>query len=200
MSKKITVLAVALAALAAFALPTPAAASWKHHNTAIAADVQLKLLGQARFQGESGGLECQAEAPITLEAGTTTATVGSFFPAAETTSCKGLGGLAFCQYHEVVSTELPWAAHTRESPVRVEITQKAVHGNLTGGFCPIKQFTVTAGVLTATPNQANTLSSLQLSSQADVHLQANGGTVSTELTTISGTMTVQSPNANTYSI
>ncbi len=200
MLKKVIVLAMSVAAAAALALPVSAAASWKHHNTAIQQNVQVGLFGQARFQGGLGGVECQITSAAQFLAGQTTVNITSFTPVNTTLNCKGLGGLAFCQVHEFQPTNFPWVGHTIQSPASIDVTHGEIHHQLTGGFCPVSNATVKPGTVVITPSQPNTVSSVQLSGQASVDLTTNGGTKDTENTTVAGTLSIESPNANTYSI
>jgi hypothetical protein len=202
MLKKLTVLAMAVGVVAALALPASASATWKHHATAIQQSVQVGFTGQARFQGGLGGVECQVTSAAQFLAGQTTGNITSFtpHPTNDTTNCKGLGGLAFCQIHNVAPTTFPWVFHTVQSPVSVSVTHGQIHSQATGGFCPVNTLTITAGTVTITPNQPNTASSVTLSGSASVHLTTNNGQVDTENTTVSGSLAIEAPNAATYSI
>jgi hypothetical protein len=201
MLKKLTVLAMAIGALAALA-PASASATWDHHTTPIDQNQQLTFSGQARFQGGLGGVECQVSSNAQFLAGQTTGNITSFVPGptSDTVNCKGTGGLVFCQVHNVSPTSFPWVFHTVQSPASISITHGEIHSQATGGFCPITAITITAGTVTATPNQPETVSSIQLSGNASVHLTTSGGSQDTENTTVSGTLSILAPNAGTYSI
>ncbi len=204
MIKKIMVLAVAASAVAAVAVPASAPASWLHHGTPIQQDVQLGLTGQTRFQGALGGVECQVTSRLKLFAGQTAGTVETyaFHPTNDTANCKGLGGLAFCQYHSVSPTGLPWTMHAVEDKgtPKTMTTGVTVTAQSTGGFCPMKHTALTSGSVLSTPNQANTVSSMQVSGNVQVDFQTTNGTVDKETMAVGGTSTIESPNANTYSI
>ncbi len=201
MSKRVVVIAMAIGVAGALALPGPASASWKHHATPIQQNVQVGLTGSFRILTHSG-IECQITSSATFLAGQTTGNITSFtpHPTSDTMNCRALGGLMFCQIHNVAPTSFPWIFHTVQSPASISITHGEIHMTVTGGFCPVSALTVTAGTFTASPNQPNTASNLQLSGNANVHLTTSGGSVDTENTTVSGTLNIESPNANTYSI
>lgn len=201
MLRKATILSLAISALAAMALPQAAPATWKHHNTAIQQNISGTVTGNARFQGSLGGIECQATATALFFAGQTTGQIESYGadPVNETTNCKGLGGLAFCQVHNWTATELPWTLHTGAESTIV-ITSGQTHAQFTGAFCPVKSSITTPGTVTVTPNQPNTISSGQLSGTLEQHMQTNGGAVDKISVQISGTGNILAPNANTYSI
>jgi hypothetical protein len=202
MLKKLTVLAVAIGAVAALALPASASAAWKHHSTPIATDQTVGFTGNVRFQGGLGGVECQITSRTKFLAGQTTATAETFapHPTSDTTNCRGLGGLAFCQIHNLQPQAPNWTAHTVQSPVSVTVTTTTIHSQATGGFCPVTTISLTAGTVTLTPNQANTVSSATESGNLQAHLTTTSGTVDTETVSTSGTLTIESPNAETYSI
>ncbi|HEX5928919.1 MAG TPA: hypothetical protein VFY48_05965 [Solirubrobacterales bacterium] len=202
MLKKITVLAVAVGVVAALALPATASATWKHHSTDIAQDVQFNLTGQARFETGFGGAECQVAIKVKLYAGQTTGVVETWgpHPTNETTNCKGLSGAAFCQAHDFTPLAPNWPVHTSEGAIK--ITTQNITSQPTGGFCPVNQLTLTPGTVTATPNQPNTFSSFSLSGNLVTHKRTtgNGETETGPETQISGTVSVTSPNSSTYSI
>jgi len=174
MFKKITILAMALGALAAFALPMSASAFWTKHHAAITENEQIQLTGQIFFQSSNGGIDCQIQSNVTFEAGSTTGKATTFERLAggtDTERCKGTGGLAFCQIHNLEPTELPWIVHTVNSgqaTADVEVTFKTIHSQTTGGFCPASTTTVTPGTATFTPDNAQTTKKLTLSGQTKV--------------------------------
>jgi hypothetical protein len=236
MLKKMTVLAMAVGVLAALALPASASAAWRHHQTAIQQDVQLGLTGQARFQGENGGIECQVTSKVKFLSGQTTGNVETFVPhpTDATTNCKGLGALAFCQIHDVtpfgtinqsalLSTTNPWTLHTAnyqttqlvvDQDANKQITTLAngsqhanvivvTSGNITsqptGAFCPASHVNLTAGTVAAIPNEPETIDSVSLTGTLRGHLTI-GPNVVQEDVTVSGSLDIESPNSNTYSI
>lgn len=200
MTKKITFLTITVGVVAAMALPTPALASWKHHGTPIQENTNGTITGNARFQSELGGMECQASASGVFLANQTTAELQSYgpHPVDSTTNCKGLGGLAFCQLHDWTPTNLPWTGHTSGNVAT--ITTSSTHGEFTGGFCPIRASLTTPGTVTVTPNQPNTITSGQLSGTLTQHVQTPGGTQDLLTITVSGSGNIAAPNAHTYDL
>lgn len=211
---------VLLGAMAAMVLPATASATWKHHTVPIQQDQTRSITGNARFQSQLGGIECQATATGVFFAGQTTGQIKSYGadPVDETTNCKGVGGLAFCQVHNWTATELPWTFHTGKyvhkpktethetttpfvsSEPALTITSGQTHAQYTGAFCPIKASLTTPGFVTVTPNQPNTITSGQLSGTLVQDLQTNSGTVDKVDVQLSGTGTISAPDAHTYDI
>jgi hypothetical protein len=199
MFKKMTVLAMAVGIVAAFALPSAASANWKHVKNGVASpiqtDVTLGLTGQARFQSQLGGVECQVTSEVTFEAGTTTGKAKTFdpHPVDETANCKGTGGLAGCQIHNLDPTSLPWTIHTAGVNT-ITITIGQIHSTSTGFFCPVSSITLEPGTVTATTdsgaveeaNLSGTLQSLIGGSETQVH--------------VGGKLLVEDPNKNTYEV
>ncbi len=204
MTKTLVALAMITGAVAALAVPASASASWLHHATPIQQNVQLGLTGQTRFQGGLGGVECQVTSSLQLLVGQTVGKIATyaFHPTSDTTNCKGLGGLAFCQLHNTTPQNLPWTLHPAEieGQDQLRITNVSVTGQATGGFCPIKKTTLTGSTVIGTPNQPNTVSSMQLSGKAQVDIETTNGTTDQETATVGGTMNIESPNASTYSM
>jgi len=204
MLKRLAVLAMAIGAMAAFGMPASATANWKHHNTEIQQNVQIGLTGQVKFSTGLGEGECQFTAQAKFFPGQTTGALETFVPhpTDSTTNCKGYGGYAPCQTHNL-SPQVPnWTIHTGSSggTAVILITTQPLTATPTGAFCPGKHILFTAGTIVATPNQANTFSSLALSGTLLTHKQTNNGVVDTENVTMSGLLNVVAPNANTYSI
>ncbi|HEX5928916.1 MAG TPA: hypothetical protein VFY48_05950 [Solirubrobacterales bacterium] len=224
MTKKLSLLGGLIAVVGALSLPSVASATWKHHGAPIQESKSGTVTGNARFQGALGGIECQATANAVFLASQTTGELQSYgaHPTNETTNCKGLGGLAFCQVHNWTATGLPWTFHTtitttmkhipeQELHKTTEVTHQQhdntltvttgqTHAQFTGGFCPIKASVSTPGSVVITPNQPTTITSGQLSGSLEQHLQTNNGQVDKELVQISGIGTIVAPNAHTYDI
>lgn len=213
MLKKTMMLAMAMAVVAAFAVPAAASAGlWKHHTTNIATDQQITLTGQAKFSsGGVGSIDCQTTSQLTATAGTSTGTVTKFdvdldeAGSTVTTKCKSGAFLAGCQVHASQAQGLPWTIHndTKE----VTITNGVILIEMTGGFCPGKTATVTPGHVTATPNQTKTVTTFTLSGTVGVHIYANHNphatqqpVISDPAATVSGTQTILAPNKHTYSL
>ncbi len=208
MFRKAMVLGMAVGVVAALALPASASATWKHHNTSIVENVQLGWTGNMRFQGSMGGIECQITSRIKFLAGQAAGTVETLVPhpTNETTNCKGLGGLAFCQIHDTTPQAPNWTLHAGfETPGGTKhasaatLTAQDMQSQLTGGFCPIKHIRVTAGNIGLIPNQPTTVSSGALSGSLQLDLQTNAGEVHKETLAITGQAQIESPNQNTYS-
>ncbi len=202
MFRKTVALAMALGVVGAIGMPAAAGANWKHHAQEIQQSVNLGFTGQVRFQGGGGGVECQVTVAAQFVANTTTGNIHLFLPepTSDTANCKGLGGWAFCQIHDVKPTGFPWVFHTTQSPASSDVTHGEIHSTATGGFCPVKSITVTAGTVVVTPNQPNTVSSVQVSGGVSVHAVTNSGASDLENGLASGTLNIEAPNANTYSI
>jgi len=204
MLKRIMMLAMAVALVAAFALPAGASASlWKDHAQVLAQNAQLQLTGNAKFSGGLGSVDCQTTSQLTATAGTGTGNVTQFEPDLDeanstvTSKCKTGGFLVACQVHQVEATGLPWVVHNETT--RVEITSGDIHFGLTGGFCPAQNGTVTTvnaakgHTVTATPNQPKTVSSFTLSGNVEVHLYNGSATpFRSETAAVSGTQTILS--------
>lgn len=206
MFRKTVVVAIAVGIVGVLALPISAAANWKHHNTSIQADTTIGLTGNLKFQGGLGGVECQVTSRVKLYTEwvllQTTGTAETFVPhpTSDTTNCKGHGGLTFCQIHNL-SPQMPnWWIHTVQTPASISVTTTTIHSQATGGFCPVTTISLTAGTVTLTPNQPNTAISATLAGALQAHLTTSSGTVDRETVTTTGTLSIESPNAHTYSI
>jgi hypothetical protein len=202
MIRKVGVLVMAVCIAAVFAMPTSAGAFWKHHKQQILQNVTLGFTGQARVQSASGGVECQITSRVKFLQGQTTAEAETFVadPTSATANCDAFGGLALCEVHNLVPLGLNWLIHTRTEPDRGEITTGGVTGQLTGRFCTVKHILITAGNVTATPNQPETVSWVALSGTLQSDLQTVNGVVHKEAATITGILDIEAPNAKTYSI
>jgi hypothetical protein len=119
-------------------------------------------------------------------------------PTSETDNCKGTGGLAFCQVHTLVPQLPNWVLHTTTTDITVTLTD--ITYDTTGAFCPHKQITTTAAPFKLTPNQPETFSSFQGNGTSTVDVNTTSGTVDKAAMEIRGTLNVESPYANTYSI
>lgn len=210
MLRKSAVLALAVGMSAGLALPAPASAEWKHHSTPIQTDTTIGLTGNVRKQGGLGGYECQVTMRVKFLASQTTGIAETYVPdpvpqqvggpaGTDTNRCKGLGGLAFCQLHNLTPQAPNWTFHTVQAPTSISLTTQNTTATATGGFCPVTHILTTPATITLTPNQPNTFSSMTLSGTLQAHLQTHSQ-VDTENVTVSGTLNVESPNANTYSL
>jgi hypothetical protein len=224
MLKKMTVLAMAIGVVAAFALPASASASWKHHGVAIQVDKDISLTGKVRFQGGIGGVECQITSTATFFAGQTTGLADTFdvHPGDETSNCVGLGGLAPCQIHNVTPQQnINWSFHTEawQTVTAVQngqttlgtthqkaavITPQTITSQLTGGiFCLVKgvQLHVNkVGLTEEGPGDGNTITNVDVNGSALATIQTNNGNLDQEETIVQGTVQVEVPNQNTYDL
>jgi hypothetical protein len=205
MLKKTIMLAMAMAVVAAFAVPAVASAGlWKHHATNIAVNKSITLTGQTLIHsGVVGGIECQTTGTLQLTAGTGTGHISKWgvdldeAGSTVTSKCKATGFLAQCQVHSMVATgtggqdiaKFPWIVHNKTKTV--EVTTGEVHWGITGAFCPGATATFTPGIVTLTPNQTKTVTSFALSGNVQVHiLDGTGKTVSTAVVAVTGTQTI----------
>jgi hypothetical protein len=229
MLKKITVLAMAVGVVAALALPASAAADWEHHEVPIQTDVQLGLTGKVRFQGGLGGVECQITSRAKFLAFQTTGTAETFaaHPTGDTANCVGLGGLAFCQIHNLTPQQTNnWTFHTAawqtvtqvhsngqttfgETHQRAAVvTAQTLESQLTGGFCPVKKVVLHPNSValteeeqpTTTVGDGKTVTNLDVNGTATATLETNSGALDQEETLVQGTVQVESPNQNTYDL
>jgi hypothetical protein len=167
MIKKMMLLAGMALALVAVAAPASASANWLHGGNPITTDQTVEFSGPARFFTALGGAEATIHVHATLKAGTTTAVINKF----EATNCKGTGGLAGTTC-TTTAKGLPWTAHVTPSN-QIEITDVELHnlywaGPHSGG--PVATTTL-IGDITATPDDAEAISSVSLSSS---NATANG--------------------------
>jgi hypothetical protein len=222
MLRKMTVLAMAIGVVAAFALPASASASWKHHGVAIQVDKDISLTGKFRTQAGIGGIECQVTTTVTFFAGQTTGIIDTFdvHPQDETTDCKGLGGLAPCQIHNLTPQQnTNWSFHTEawQTVTAVQgqqttfgathqkalvITPQTLQYQMTGGiFCLVKKVQYhlnKIGLTEEGPGDGNTITNLDVNGSALSTTETNSGALDQEETLIQGTLQVEPPNQNTY--
>lgn len=222
MFAKRTLRAVVLSIVALSALPAAASATWKHHQQPIQQDVQLGLTGKLRFEAVIGAFECQVTSRIKLLAGQTQATMETLatHPTSDTANCLGIGGFAFCQVHSLAFggpgstiqlgsfTTLEGIQHGngQHTSVGTGIVHQGlsmgvgIADDVTGVFCFIQHISAGGSVL-AVPNQPSTMSSFQLhgAGGSTVTLASNGQTNTYSLT-VKGSLEIEAPNQNTYSI
>jgi len=201
MFKKITVLAMALGALAAFALPVAATADWQHGGVNIKETKQVTIQGtDLRFTSQLGGVQCKTQTVADFEVGTTgkiTTFEAEGGNANTTASCNGTGGLAFCQIHAFAATSLPWVLHTTGSTpsAQITVTTGQIHTQATGGFCPASNVTLEPGTVhfTVASGEQGAVSTAQL----DGTLQGN---IDGQLVTTTDSGTVHVSPAGTYGL
>ncbi|HEX5927793.1 MAG TPA: hypothetical protein VFY48_00180 [Solirubrobacterales bacterium] len=209
MSKKTMAIAVAVAAVAAIALPTTAAANWKHHAQEIEQNVSLGLTGNVWFKDALGGVECQITSEIQATTNTTTGHVKTFLPhpTSATSNCKGTGDMAFCQIHDVKADGLFWLFHTVVigGQAKAQLTMGDITGTLTGAFCPVKAITLKSNAnVTVIPDQPFTISTLQPHAQLQATIQLTNNETQTETVSAGGSLALESkdgvPQQKTWSI
>jgi hypothetical protein len=219
MFKKITVLAMAVGAVAALALPASASANWQHNHQALQQGVTLGLTGNVRFQGALGGIECLVTSRATFNPGTTGVAetfvpdpAGQPQPATETNRCKGLGGLAFCQIHNLTPQAPNWTIHTQSSQTpqgdpkvthtnAAVVTTQTIHSQATGGFCPVNTISLHGGNVGVIPEptDSTTIDSVQLHGALQATLTTTNAVLDNEQVFVSGTLQIEDPNQrNTY--
>ncbi len=203
MFRKITVLAMAVGIVTAFALPAAASAEWKHTATPIQQNVTIPFTGNAAFQSQLGGVTCQVTSEVQFKAFQTKGTVQTFkvHPTDETTNCTGHGLLAPCQIHNVSpQTGFQWVIHT--TGTNIQITNGTLTSQLTGGFCGVKKIQITPGNVTASPNQPTNVTSIALSGTLQAHLETNSGVVHATAISVEDALTIEkeSGKKHTYSI
>jgi hypothetical protein len=198
MFKKAMMLAVAAAALVAFAIPATASANWQDHSATLQQNANIQVTGQARFQGESiGAIECQTDASATLIAGQTTASVTAFgvdlTEAGSTVTSKcfvnsTLEAFGCSDVAQVTVEGLPWTAHATNTQT-IAVTTGTIQNHLHGGiFCP-KTVQLTPGTVNINTSTAGTWTTGQLSGQLLGHgsVQQNVAISGHGLVTPSGT-------------
>ncbi len=212
MLRKTMVVAMAVGVLGAVGVPGVAVGSWQHNHQALQQNVQLGLTGNFRMQSGLGGFECQVTSRVQFSPGTT-GVVETFVPhpTSETANCKGLGGLAFCQIHNLTPQAPNWTMHTDASQTpqgtkethqnAAVITTTTIHSQATGGFCPVTTISFTVGKLgmIPEPTSSTTISSIQIHGPLQVHLTTTNSTVDSEQVFFSGTFQIEDlAQRNTY--
>jgi hypothetical protein len=231
MLKKITVLAMAVGVVAAFALPASASAAWKqNHQQPIPDNKTLGLTGTVAFHGKVGAVQCQITSTTTLFANQTTGQADTFQihpagPEAETKNCKGLGGLAFCQIHNITPQVPNWQVHTEAwqttqlvnhangtqttvagvqdaTAATVTLGGQVITSQATGGFCPLQHISLTGATVgfTCTPTNCTNVTALDLNGVLLAHFTTPGGVQHTEDVQVTGELQIEAPNSGVYSI
>lgn len=208
MFKKTLTVALVVGAAVGISVPGVASGSWKHHQTAIQQDVQFGLTGNIRFQGGLGGLECQITSRTKLLASTTTAVTETVVPhpTSDTANCKGLGGMAFCQYHNSAPQAPSWTVHSQSFQTTsgtsggsthsgaAVVTTQNITVQTTGGFCPTKGVVITGGSVGMLPDgQEQTITNVVLSGTLQTHFETSSGGIDSEHITLSGTLQIENP-------
>lgn len=177
--KKITAIAMAVAALLALAIPMSASARWQHHNQDLQQNAQIQTTGQFGWEGEeAGAIHCQIDTRSTLLAGQTTASVTQF--EVDLTEAGNPTPTQKCQvgpvYESFGCTDvsqltvagLPWTSHATNTQ-QVAMTTGTIQYHLHGGiFCP-KTVQLTPGTVNLNMSSAGTWTTNQLSGQLAAH-------------------------------
>ncbi len=191
MLKKTMILGLGLGALAA--LPSVAMGDWTDKTENVLTQERIEFLGQFKFSGGLGSIECQMTSSTMLEPGTTGKVETFDVNGSPTEKCKTGGFLAACQVHALQAAGLPWVVHTNGQTI--DMTIGSMQKSVTGGFCPVTNVLITGGTVQATPDNSHGAKSGTLSGSLAVH--TSGGE---SFSTISGTLTVQGAASGTYGI
>ena len=147
MFKKLTLLAMAIGALAAFALPAVASANWTVEGEELTENHTLEVTGTIGFMGPAGagspGVSCIVTASIELTAGTNVAHVKTFAPEVKengTPNCTGTGVLANCHVESVTAIGLPWTLSAAGDTLTIQ--GAGVTNKYKAGTCPITESVV----------------------------------------------------------
>jgi hypothetical protein len=177
MLKKMMLLAVAAAAIAAFAVPASASASgmFFDEGEAITEPIEEEFTGPISFLTGLGGFSCQSHPVLELDTnGGTVLDLGI-----TTSTCAGSGALAGCTLaNDKLDEPLPNVTPTAAT---IDI-EGLVLTNTYGGTCPLSgtnsTLTFNTSPLVATPNNPAAISTLTIS---------GAGTVDTALGALSAT-------------
>lgn len=173
MIKKLTLLAAAVAALVAFAVPASAsAAEWKFEGKGLTEMKTVKLSGPAGFTvgGGAAGAHAVLDATLTLEPGST-GTVTEL----TVTACTGTGQLAGLTCHGT-PVALPWTVHCNADG---SMTITGVH--LTNVYTP-------TGLVANTTLLGNVVGTGVEGSLDEVVLEGEGVTANGNPATVTGTL------------
>lgn len=196
MLKKLTLLAMAVAALVAFAAPAAAQAEadWTHEGTVITEDHHVEFTGPAEFnlaESETGA-HAIVHAEITLYPDTGTGTVSAF----HVTNCTGTGELN--GFPCTGSPTFPdWPVQARaDGTILITIPKTEPLHNVyyadAGHTFPVAT-TALSGPVIATPDNSGEIGSVQL--VGGEGLEANGNAAEA-----SGELAVTEGDAGTYGI
>jgi hypothetical protein len=190
MTKKLMLLAMAVAAVVAFAVPALASADmYKDNGNEISGSIVVSYAGTAQFTthipGETQfGVHCNVTAEVEIE--TNAARVTSFLGG----GCTGLDGFSECEVETLgvpglaIGAETPWAIDA-ETSEDLNITGVNARNGFAEGCAAPGAFV--EGTVTATPAVAGNLEHLTLSGEVASPFGANTATVS-------GTITSENPS------
>lgn len=178
--RKITMVSMATAALAAIVLPAAASADWQHNGKGqLKEDGTLTSTGTAEFQAPMGRVHCIVHSHGTLSKTSSTGMVQALQVDGNTTdNCtvhNGLVTVGCTDVSSVQSLNFSWIAHTASTQT-VTVTTGEIVIKLHGGiFCP-KQIILTPGTVTITvaAGETGSVSKGTLSGQLQAHPSIGG--------------------------
>jgi hypothetical protein len=155
--------ALAIAAIACFALAIPAmaqAAVWKHSGVNLAKFVELGLPGGENFEtevsGEWSGMNCEVKATMTTEGGST-AKITKY----EIKSCtKAFGKMSSCSVVAKEAKGLPWTVDVNATDLT--ITNMRIRRTFNVG-CPVTELDKTFTSMTVTLNTPSKITEMEFS-------------------------------------
>lgn len=180
-------LAIAIAAIACFALAVPALAQagvWKHKGVNLAKFVEFGLPGGENFETEvSGvwsGMNCEVKATMTTEGGST-AKINKY----EIKSCaKGFGKMSTCSVVAKEAKGLPWTVDVNTTDLT--ITNMRVRRTFNVG-CPVTELDKTFASMKVALNTPTAITEMEF----------NGSLAGYKAY---GSWTVEGLNSGTYGI
>ena len=154
-------LAIALAAIACFALAAPVLAQgavWKHKGVNLAKFVEFGLPGGEIFEteisGEKSGMSCEVRAVMTTEGGST-AKINKY----ELKSCTGaFGKMVGCSVNTQEAKGLPWTVDVKTNDL--VITNMRVKRTFKAG-CAVTEFDKTFTEMTVALNAPTAITEME---------------------------------------
>ncbi|HEU5252327.1 MAG TPA: hypothetical protein VFU16_03245 [Solirubrobacterales bacterium] len=180
-------LAIAIAAIACFALAVPAlaqAAVWKHKGVNLAKFVEFSLPGgeifETEIEGVKSGMSCEVRAVMTTEGGST-AKINKY----ETKSCTAaFGKMTGCSVNTQEAKGLPWTVDVKTNDLA--ITNMRVKRTFKAG-CVVAEYDKTFAEMTVNLNAPTAITEMEF----------NGTTGGYKAY---GSWTVEGLNSGTYGI
>jgi hypothetical protein len=183
MLKKLMLLAMAVTAIVAFAVPAVASAGWTEEEKPLEAPAEFEFTGPAQFTVSEGaaGAAATLHVKVNLTPGST-GHVTSFVA----TECKGLGALAGLVCDSTAQNLSSWAIHCSKGSL--SITGVDIHNKYTpSGLAPDTTLT---GSISAKPDNSLAISSVTLD---EISAEANGSPAQ-----VSGSLAVVGAAAKKY--
>lgn len=179
--KRLMLLAVAAAAVVAFAVPAAASAEWTKESEPLTENEHVTFSGPANFQiPGTFGWEWEMSLGLTLIAGTTTAEVTSYADS----NCKGTLGFAGLSCTGE-GRNLPWIAHVKGETIQIT-GYDVLYGFYAGSHeGTVARQVVLTGNIIATPDNREAISS--------VTLEGEGTTANGAPATVAGTLNATPP-------